>query len=234
MKIIIEENYDSLSDRVADLVIERVKEKPNLTVGLITGSTPIGLYKRLVDSQPDFSGVTSFNVDEYLGLPKNSPQSYYHFMHENLFDHLDFNQNFIPESEGDPLQSCRDYEKKIKDFKGIDLQLLGVGRNGHIAFNEPGTSFDSRTHVANLSEKTIEANSRFFKSREDVPKRAITVGLGTLMEAREIIVLVAGEKKADICRKVIKGPVTTDVPASVLQRHGNVTIILDKDAAKLI
>lgn len=234
MNLIIENDYDALTHRVARMIIHKVEAKPDLVIGLITGSTPIGLYQKLIKMQPNFSEVISFNVDEYLDLSRQSLHSYHYFMKKNLFNYLDFAKTFIPQSDNDPAKACQDYEKKIKQFGGIDLQILGIGKNGHIAFNEPGTSFDSRTHVARLSKSTIKANSCFFNHKEKMPKKAITMGIGTLMEAKEIILLASGKAKALACKKAINGPITTEVPASVLQKHKKTTIILDKEAASLL
>lgn len=238
IKLSIVKDYEELSRSAARIVSDHVKKKPTLVLGLITGETPIGCYRELIrmhrEKGLDFSKVTTFNVDEYLGLPPTHPQSYRYFMNKNLFNHVNIRmeKTHIPDGASeDPRKACEDFEKLIKASGGIDLQLLGIGVNGHIAFNEPGSPFDSRTRVVNLSEETIKANARFFSSIDEVPRQAISMGIGTILEARKIILLASGERKAEAVAKSIEGPVTTECPASALQMHPDCTFIIDKAAA---
>lgn len=237
MKIIVVENYEALSNTAADIFAKQVQVKPDSVLGFATGSSPIGTYKRLIElyeaGKLDFSKVTTFNLDEYLGIDKNHEQSYYYFMHHNLFDHINVKEDkiSIPSGTGDLEETCENYEKAIEAAGGIDLQILGIGRNGHIGFNEPGVPFDTTTHLVELDKNTIEANSRFFESVEDVPTKAITMGIKTIMNARSIILIANGENKADAIYNTVYGPVSPETPASVLQLHPNVTLIVDKEAA---
>jgi len=205
---------------------------------MATGSTPVGTYQELIrlhkEEGLDFSQVRSFNLDEYLGIAGDHDQSYRYFMNANLFDHININKanTRVPDgTAADPAASCRQYEEDIKAGGGIDFQVLGVGGNGHIAFNEPGSSRDSRTRVVDLDEGTIKANSRFFDSVDDVPKQAISMGMATIMEIKEVILLANKAGKADAIVKTIEGPVTEAVPASLLQEHPNVTFLVEKEAA---
>ncbi len=242
MKIVITENYFELSEKVAEMIKHQLLKKPDSVLGMITGGTPIGLYQKLVDyyrkKEIDFELATVFNVDEYVGLSKKDEQSYNAFMRKNLINHINIKEeNFnIPNGLAKNLEKeCLDYEEKIKKVGGIDLQLLGIGSDGHIAFNEPGTSFSSRTHISELEKATIEDNSRFFEDEEDVPKKAITVGIKTILEAKKIVLLVSGSSKADICKKLIEDAPSVDLPASAIKEHKDVTIFLDKQvASKLI
>ncbi|MCS7229469.1 MAG: glucosamine-6-phosphate deaminase [Candidatus Kryptonium sp.] len=249
MLVIVKEDYDAMSKEAAKIVADRIRKKPNLVLGLATGSTPLGLYKELIrmhkEEGLDFSKVVTFNLDEYIGLPPEHDQSYHYFMWENLFKHININPAnvHIPQGmfgdlkispyETDPKVEayCQWYEEQIKKFGGIDLQILGIGANGHIAFNEPGSSLGSRTRIKTLTEKTRQDNSRFFKSIDEVPKYAITMGIGTIMEAKEVILLASGEGKADAVKAAVEGPVTAMCPASMLQMHRKAIIILDKKAA---
>jgi len=253
MIIIIKKNYDELSKEAAKIIKEAILEKPNLVLGLATGSTPLGTYQELIQMHKegilDFSRIITFNLDEYLGLSANHPQSYHYYMKKNLFGEININPEniHIPEcSEGwrrtnvlrvpdgtakDVKALCRDYEKAIQETGGIDLQILGIGSDGHIGFNEPGTSLDSRTHVAKLAESTIRDNSRFFEKKEDVPESAITMGVQTIFEAKKIILLASGENKATAVAKALEGPITSQITASILQRHSNTIVILDEKAA---
>ena len=223
-----------MSRAAAELVLSRLKKNPNLVLGLPTGSTPIGLYRLLVEKYKkgtaDFSGVTTFNLDEYCELPLEHPESYRAFMEKHFFGSVNIpsGQTHFPLCD---KKSGEAYEEMIAALGGINLQVLGIGRNGHIGFNEPGSAFDSRTRVVRLAEATIQDNSRFFGSADAVPKTAATMGIGTIMEAREILLLASGAGKADVVRRTLEGPVTADVPASILQRHKNVTVILDEEAA---
>ncbi|MEN3038773.1 MAG: glucosamine-6-phosphate deaminase [Candidatus Kryptonium sp.] len=249
MLVIVKEDYDAMSKEAAKIVADRIRRKPNLVLGLATGSTPLGLYKELIrmhkEEGLDFSKVVTFNLDEYIGLPPEHDQSYHYFMWENLFKHININPAnvHIPQGmfgdlkispyETDPKVEayCQWYEEQIKKFGGIDLQILGIGANGHIAFNEPGSSLGSRTRIKTLTEKTRQDNSRFFKSIDEVPKYAITMGIGTIMEAKEVILLASGEGKADAVKAAVEGPVTAMCPASMLQMHRKAIIILDRKAA---
>jgi len=238
MEVIIKENYEELSKFAAQFITDQINNKPDTVLGLATGSTPLGTYKELInlhkENKVDFSQVASFNLDEYVGLPKEHSQSYYYFMNENFFKHINIKPEnwYLPDGMAKDIpQSCEEYEKKIKEYGGIDIQILGIGGNGHIAFNEPGSSLASRTRVKTLDEKTISDNSRFFDSIDEVPRYAITMGIGTIMEAKIIILLANGENKADAIVKTVEGPITSMVPASIVQLHPRATIIVDKGAA---
>ena len=211
--------------------------KPNCILGLATGSSPIGTYKELIkrceEGDLDFSQVKSVNLDEYKGLPRDNDQSYYYFMNHNLFDHINIDKanTHVPNGmEPDAEKECANYEELIKSLGGVDLQLLGLGHNGHIGFNEPAEEFDKVTHCVDLQESTIEANKRFFESADDVPRQSYTMGIGTIMSAKKIVVVVSGEDKADIVKRAFSGPVTPSVPASILQMHPDVTVICDAAA----
>lgn len=241
MNIIIVKDYDEVSRKAADLIIEQIKQKPSSVLGLATGSTPVGTYKTLTNAlkkkEVDFSDITTFNLDEYYPIDREHDQSYWYFMHTNLFHHINIREgrkNILNGKAEDVDQECKDYEAAIKKIGGIDLQLLGIGNNGHIAFNEPGSSFTSRTRLVDLDESTIQANSRFFSSKDKVPGKALSMGLGTIMEAKKIILLATSEKKAKAVRLSIEGPQSEDVPASVLQKHTNCTFIIDQAAASLL
>ncbi|MDI6643059.1 MAG: glucosamine-6-phosphate deaminase [Candidatus Hodarchaeaceae archaeon] len=238
IKVFVAKDYDEMSKRAAKLIADSIKNKPNIILGLATGGTPVGCYKELIrmhkEEGLDFSKVVSFNLDEYVGLPSTHPQSYRYFMDENLFRHVNIKMEntHVPDGLSDnPEKTCKEFEEAIKRAGGIDLQLLGIGSNGHIAFNEPGSPFNSRTRVVSLSEQTIKDNARFFKSIDEVPRQAISMGIETIMEAREIVLLASGEGKADAVAKSLEGPITTEVPASVLQKHPNCTFILDEASA---
>ncbi len=249
MLVIVKEDYTAMSKEAAKIVADRIRRKPNLVLGLATGGTPLGLYKELIrmhrEEGLDFSKVITFNLDEYIGLPPEHDQSYHYFMWENFFKHININPAnvHIPQGifgdvkispyETDPKIEayCQWYEEQIKKFGGIDLQILGIGANGHIAFNEPGSSLGSRTRIKTLTEKTRQDNSRFFKSIDEVPKYAITIGIGTIMEAKEVILLASGESKADAVKAAVEGPITAMCPASMLQIHRKAIIIVDKKAA---
>jgi len=218
--------------------VKQVKEKPNSVLGLATGSTPVGMYRNMVkayqDGEVSFSQVKTFNLDEYVGLPKDHPCSYYYFMQDNLFKHIDIpaeNIGFPDGMAADPVKECLKYEESIAKAGGVDLQLLGMGHNGHIGFNEPGTPFESLTHLVDLTESTINANSRFFESKDQVPRQALSMGIKTIMQAKKIVFIVKGADKAEVVQKALQGPVTPEVPASVLQLHPNVCVFLDHEAA---
>jgi len=240
MRVIIVKNYEEMSKEAANIVKELVIKKPNCVLGLATGSTPVGLYKELVrmhkEEGLDFSKVITFNLDEYYGLSGDHPQSYRYFMDVNLFNGINIKKENTHVPDGTiPLDKieeyCKKYEEMIKKAGGIDLQVLGIGGDGHIAFNEPGSSLNSRTRLVALDEQTIKDNSRFFEKIEDVPRFALSMGVGTILEAKEIIFLANGIKKAEVVAKAIEGPVTSQITASALQLHPRVTAILDEEAA---
>lgn len=204
------------------------------TLGLATGSTPLAFYDEIRKSDLDFSDMTSVNLDEYVGLAADNDQSYHHFMQENLFRAKSFQESFLPNGLASDLQEeTRRYDQVIAEHP-IDFQILGIGHNGHIGFNEPGTSFDVTTHVVNLAEDTIKANSRFFDSIDDVPKQAISMGIQSIMQSKMIVLMAYGQGKADAIKQMIEGPVTEDLPASVLQKHPNVVVIVDEAAASAL
>lgn len=241
MRIIVVDNYEEMSKTAAKLVASQITLKPNSVLGLATGSTPQGMYQGLVKRYQvgdlDFSECTSFNLDEYYGLDQSNEQSYYYFMQENLFKHINLKpENInIPSGNVDDIEAeCVRYEKAIKAAGGIDIQVLGIGVNGHIGFNEPDVKFEAQTHLVELDEQTIESNARFFNSREEVPTKAISMGIKTIMHSRKIVLLANGASKADAIFKTIKGNITPDVPASILQLHLDVTVIIDKEAASLL
>lgn len=238
MRVIIEKDPESASKRAAEFVAQLVKSKPNAVLGLATGSTPLQIYADLIirheTGELDFSQITTFNLDEYVGLSPNDPNSYRYFMEENLFSKI----NVAPENtnvpDGRALDFdtyCGQYEKQIADHGGIDLQLLGIGRDGHIAFNEPGSSLGSRTRLKTLTGETIRDNSRFFGSEEKVPRLAITMGVGTILETRKCLLVAFGENKAEAIAQAVEGPVTAQVTASALQLHPDVTVVVDEKAA---
>jgi len=238
MKIIVKNNYEELSKEAAEIIKEAIQKKPNLVLGLATGSTPIGTYQELIrihkEDKLDFSQVIIFNLDEYFGLSSDHPQSYSYFMYENLFNSVNVNRENIHIPDGltkNAEEFSKEYERKIQEAGGIDLQFLGLGSDGHIGFNEPGTPLDSRTYLAKLAESTIKDNSRFFEKEEDVPKFAITMGVQTIFEAKKILLLASGEKKAEAVANFIEGPITSQITASVLQRHSDTIVILDRAAA---
>ena len=237
MRIYKAKDYADMSRKAANIVSAQVIMKPNCVLGLATGSTPIGLYKQLVEwfrkGDLDFSEVMTVNLDEYKGLSRENDQSYYYFMHQNLFDHVNIpveNTHLPNGMEPDSEKECRRYTELIQSLGGVDLQLLGIGHNGHIGFNEPADSFARETHCVNLTESTIDANKRFFESEDDVPRQAYTMGIGSIMKARKILVVVSGEDKADALKATICGPITPQVPASILQLHNDVTIVADEAA----
>ena len=237
MKIIRAKDYKDMSRKAANIISAQVIMKPNCVLGLATGSTPIGTYDQLVEwynkGDLDFSEVTTVNLDEYKGLPRTNDQSYYYFMHQHLFDrvNIDPERTNVPNGmEPDAEKECGRYEELIRSLGGVDLQLLGLGHNGHIGFNEPGEAFEKETHCVDLTESTIEANKRFFASADDVPKQAYTMGIKTIMQAKKILIVVNGENKADIVERAFFGPVTPEVPASILQLHNDVTLVGDEAA----
>lgn len=211
-------------------IIKKGMDNGATVLGLATGSTPITLYKEMTSSDLDFSNMTSVNLDEYVGLGGDDDQSYRHFMNVQLFDKKTFKETFVPNGKADDLEAaCKEYDEVIEKHP-IDIQILGIGQNGHIGFNEPGAPFDGKTSVVDLTESTINANKRFFEKAEDVPTKAVSMGVGSILKGKEIVLLAYGENKADAIKGMIDGPVTTDMPASALQNHDNVIVIID-DAA---
>lgn len=241
MKFIRTEDYYQMSRAAANIISAQVIIKPDCVLGLATGSTPLGIYKQLIDwytkGDIDFSNVTTINLDEYKALSPDNDQSYRYFMNENLFNHININKNktYVPNGlELDEKKACDDYNSIINSVQGIDLQLLGIGHNGHIGFNEPSDCFATETHCVDLAQSTIEANARFFDSYEEVPKQAYTMGIKTIMQAKKILVVASGENKADIIKEAFFGPITPKVPASILQLHPDATIICDNDALQKV
>ena len=241
MRIIVCKDYEEVSKKAAQMILSQVTLKPNSVLGLATGSTPIGMYENLVKFNKkgdiDFSEVRTFNLDEYYNLPKNNTQSYHYFMHKNLFDHININPAnvHIPNGMTDDVNAeCRRYDELIKEADGVDIQVLGIGNNAHIGFNEPTVSFEKGTHLVELEESTIEANSRFFDNIGDVPKKAITMGVGSIFKSRKIMLIATGENKAEAIYNTVYGKVVPEVPASILQFHSDIVLILDKEAAKLL
>ena len=237
MQIIICKDYDEISLKASEIVIDMIKKKPNIKLGLATGSTPIGLYKQLIKAYQhqiiSFKDVISFNLDEYIGIDQDHPQSYYHFMQEHLFKHIDIDPSNInmPENDIEHIDElAKHYNKKLKKNQ-LDVQILGIGSNGHIGFNEPGTPLGNETFVVELDEQTRIDNSRFFKSLDEVPKYAITMGIKNIMFAKHILLLASGKEKSEAVYQMIHGKVTPHLPASVLQLHPNCTIIIDEAAA---
>ena len=235
MKIVCCNDYCEMSRVAADIVADVVKNKPNCVLGLATGSSPEGIYKNLVkwynDGILDFSEVTSVNLDEYVGLKGDHPQSYRYFMQDKLFDHVNIcrEKTFVPNGcAADYAKECAAYDQMIADMDGIDLQLLGIGLDGHIGFNEPGDHFDGATHVVDLHDSTIEANSRFFNSADEVPKQAVTMGMMSIMRSKKILLVANGAAKKDILLRACNGPITPEIPASLLQLHPDVTVIFSE------
>ena len=234
-------NYQDMSRKDANIISAQIIMKPNCVLGLATGSSPVGTYKQLIEwynkGDLDFSKVTSINLDEYKGLGPDNDQSYRYFMNYNLFNHVNIDKarTFVPDGlEKDSQKACNAYNEIIRQQGGIDLQLLGLGHNGHIGFNEPGAAFEKETHCVDLTESTIEANKRFFASEDDVPRQAYTMGIKNIMQAKKILVVVSGEDKADILKEVLYGAITPQVPASILQLHNDVTIVADEAALSKI
>ncbi len=232
MNVIKARDYDDLSRKAATIISAQIIKKPTSVLGLATGSSPVGTYKELIrlnkEGVIDFGGVTTVNLDEYYNTPITDPNSYYYFMFDNLFNHININKSSVnlPDGQsGDSEKSCQEYERLIEGLGGIDLQLLGIGRNGHIAFNEPAEEFSPITHHVRLTDSTIDANARFYKSRDEVPTSAITMGIGTIMKAKSILLIANGADKMEILQRAIKGPVTPKVPASILQYHNDLTVI---------
>lgn len=240
MKVIIVKDYQEMSKCAFDVMIKVIKENEKAVLGLATGTTPIGLYKEMIKDHKEngtsYKGIRTVNLDEYAGLDITSNQSYIYFMRDNLFNHIDINlaNTFIENGKAENAQEeCERYNKLLENMRQ-DIQLLGLGSNGHIAFNEPYTPFDSVTHVVNLTEQTIKDNSRLFDKIEDVPTKAFTMGIKNIMNAKKVLILASGENKADAVYKTVKGIVTEEVPASILQTHPDCTLIVDQKAGKLL
>ncbi|UCD36683.1 MAG: glucosamine-6-phosphate deaminase [Fidelibacterota bacterium] len=241
MLLVIKKDYDAISNEGAKLVAEQVRKKPDSILGFATGSSPLGLYKELIrmhaEEGLDFSKVTTFNLDEYVGLPPGHDQSYHYFMWENLFKHINVDPRYVhvPQGMADDVEAhCEWYEERIVKVGGIDLQILGIGGNGHIAFNEPGSSLGSRTRIKTLTEKTRQDNARFFDNMDQVPKYAITMGIGTIMDARKLIMLANGKGKAQAIKNTIEGPISAMVPATIVQMHQHATVLIDEAAGSLL
>ncbi|UCH62850.1 MAG: glucosamine-6-phosphate deaminase [Fidelibacterota bacterium] len=237
----IRADYDAISIEGARIVAELVRKKPDCVLGFATGSSPLKLYQELIrmhrEEGLDFSKVTTFNLDEYVGLPPSHDQSYHYFMWENLFKHINVDSRYvhIPAGMADDIEEqCEWYEERIDEVGGIDLQILGIGENGHIAFNEPGSSLGSRTRIKTLTEKTRQGNARFFGSMDQVPKYAITMGIGTIMEAWRLLLLASGKKKAQAIKDTLEGPISAMVPATIVQMHQHATLLIDEDAASML
>lgn len=232
MNIIKAHDYDDLSKKAGAIIAAQILKKPDSILGLATGSTPVGTYSELINLHSkgivDFKNTVTYNLDEYVGITKDNPQSFHNFMMERLFNHINIDKNNVHILDGmakDLDKEAKAYDEKIKASGGIDLQILGIGHNGHIGFNEPDEAFSLSTRIVELSESTINANSRFFENEDEVPHRALSMGIGTIMNAKSIVILIAGEEKAEIMDKMINNPVTPLVPASILQLHKDVTVI---------
>lgn len=237
MKVIVCDNYDEMSLKAAQILKGQLDEKPDSILGFATGSTPVGTYKCLIDmynkKEIDFSKVTSFNLDEYYPIKQDNPQSYHYFMYENLFDHINLDQSKIHIPNGDtenPDEECMAYDRAVSEAGGVDLQILGIGRNGHIGFNEPDEALVAGTHITSLTESTIEANSRFFSEDEVIPTQALTMGMSTILSAKKILILANGESKHDAVRDLLTGGITTSNPSTMLKLHSDVTLICDRAA----
>ncbi len=241
MKIIRAKDYKDMSRKAANVISAQVIMKPNCVLGLATGGTPVGTYAQLIDwynkGDVDFSDVTTVNLDEYRGISRENDQSYWYFMHKNFFNSVNIRPEHIHVPDGsnpDAAAACRDYDEIIRSVGGIDLQLLGIGPDGHIGFNEPGAAFELGTHCVDLTESTIEAIQRFFAKKEDVPRQAYTMGIKSIMQARKVLMIANGANKADIIKQAFFGPVTPEVPASILQMHPDFVLVLDEEAASKI
>ncbi|MGL4363380.1 MAG: glucosamine-6-phosphate deaminase [Cellulosilyticaceae bacterium] len=238
MTIYVTENYDAMSAQGAEVVASLLKEKPNAILGLATGGTPVGMYKELIaknkSGEITFKDVSAYNLDEYYPIEKTNDQSYDYFMKDNLFNHVDIDvtRTYIPNGQAtDSTEESKAYDEAVRRTGGVDVQVLGIGSNGHIGFNEPTDVFEPITHRVKLDERTIQDNARFFGSVEEVPTEAITMGIGTIMTAKSILLLASGKGKAPVVAEMLTGKVNPQVPASVLQFHQNVIVVLDEDAA---
>ena len=240
MRVIETQDYYHMSRTAANIISAQIIIKPNSVIGLATGSTPIGTYEQLIrwyeKGDLDFSNVTTINLDEYKGIAPDNEQSYRYFMNKHLFDriNIDKKNTYVPDGlEMDSDKACSDYNRIIRESGGVDLQLLGLGNNGHIGFNEPSDSFAQVTHCVDLTQSTIDANKRFFASEADVPRQAYTMGIGTILQAKKILLVASGEDKAEAVKNTLFGPITPYVPASILQIHPDVTIVADEAAMSL-
>ncbi|HOT32234.1 MAG TPA: glucosamine-6-phosphate deaminase [Petrotogaceae bacterium] len=239
MKILVCKDYEELSRKSAEIVVSQVNQKKDSVLGLATGGTPVGMYQELVKSyregKVDFGKVITFNLDEYYGVDPTNVNSYHYYMNTNFFDHVNIDRKNINIPNGmskDIEKECREYDEKIQSLGGIDLQILGVGLNGHIGFNEPAKELMSTTHITDLTKETINANARFFEDISQVPTKAITVGMATILRSKKIVVLINGKNKSKIFEKIIGKKITTQIPATLLQLHPDVTIVVDEQAAK--
>lgn len=229
-------DHQQLSRKAADIIIERVRQLPTLNLGLATGETPIETYRHLIEDHQkngtSYQGVKTFNLDEYIGLDHDHEQSYHYFMNKYLLDHIDIPKEYIhiPNGNVEASTECDQFEKLLETYGGIHLQLLGIGRNGHIGFNEPGTPFHSKTHVINLTPSTREANAKFFNTLEEVPTQAITMGISTILQSKEILLLISGESKREALHNLVQNDINERFPASALKQHHNVTVIVDEAA----
>ncbi len=237
MQVYVCNSYDEVSDKAAKLIASQVTLKPNCILGLATGSTPIGLYERLgkmyADGELDFSEVKTFNLDEYYPISHDNDQSYHYFMNSNLFSKVNIKPEniHIPDGEcADPEAECKAYDAAIEASEGVDIQILGIGQNGHIGFNEPGRNLVAGTHLTGLTESTIKANSRFFETEQDVPKKALTMGISTILKSKKIILMACGASKADAVKALFDENINTDIPATLLKVHPDVVLICDKEA----
>lgn len=236
MRITVCENYDEMSKKASELVAAKMRLKPNCVLGLATGSTPVGMYKKLVEmnknGELDFSDVRTINLDEYYPMRPENNQSYRYFMNENLFNHINIDKNntYVPNGMAEDIEKeCAEYDNRINEY-GIDIQILGIGQNGHIGFNEPGTSLCAATHITGLTQNTIEANSRFFASADEVPKQAVTMGMASILKADTIVLLASGKAKHAAVKSLLDENITTDIPATLLKVHRDVILICDKEA----
>ena len=241
MRLYRAKDYNDMSRKAAHIISAQVTMKPDCVLGLATGSTPIGTYKQLIEwynnGDLDFAEVKTANLDEYKGLTRDNDQSYYYFMHENLFKHVNIkeeNTNIPDGTEPDAAKECARYEKVVHELGGVDLQLLGLGHNGHIGFNEPGTPWDAVTHIVPLTDATRQANKRFFNSIDEVPEKAVSMGIKTVMQSRRIILMAFGKNKAQAVKGMIEGRIDNSVPASILQLHPDCTVYIDDDAASML
>lgn len=240
MEVIIVKNHEEMSKVAAQFFKDQIKKDAKSVLGLATGGTPERMYELLIrankSGEISFKDVKTFNLDEYIGIPREHEMSYYTYMNENLFNHIDINKEntSVPNGNGDIAKNGKEYDEKIAKLGGIDLQVLGIGENAHIAFNEPGAKENEGTHEVKLTESTISANSRYFASKDDVPKTAITMGIGSILKAKKIILIASGAKKANAIRSTVEGTISELAPSSFLQKHPDVTIIVDEEAGKLL
>jgi glucosamine-6-phosphate deaminase len=241
VRIVIAKDYEDMSARAARIVAGQIYLKPNSVLGMATGSTPLSMYKELIrvhrEVGLDFSEIITFNLDEYLGLPKEDEQSYNYYMFQHFFNHINIKKENIYIPDGmmkDVEQECKEYDRDIQEKGGIDLQVLGIGNNGHIGFNEPDIKFEATTHKVKLDDETINANARFFATIEEVPRFAISMGIKTIMHAKKILLLASGENKAEVIYRALFEGITPEIPASILQLHQDVTVIVEENAAQLL